>query len=319
MMKKTCTRYLFTASLILLCIIATASYAAEFGGAADPTEATEPTEEIVQSVWQDVWINTYVNSSLETAFAPARMLNEDILIPYTLCERLNLETERIVYLGEHDCVIVSYNNQPVYFFADNVYAIRFGTAVDFRSPAVVEDSMMYLSLTELSEAFGISFDIKNAGADIDLNIFALPIPRNLKNEYSEFVHKMGIASETEYMIWVSKANFRLCLFEGKKGDWALVKSFPCAIGAKKTPTCEGQYRFYSLEKMWKYDKYYVGPVMRFNRGYAIHSTLIRYNGEPYDDRVGVRISHGCIRLHKADIDYLAQTVPLYSRIYITGV
>ena len=56
--------------------------------------------------------------------------------------------------------------------------------------------------------------------------------------------------------------------------------------------------------------------MRFNGGYAIHSTLLRYDGTPYDDRVGVKISHGCIRLRKDDINWMVSYIPLNTRIYI---
>ena len=57
--------------------------------------------------------------------------------------------------------------------------------------------------------------------------------------------------------------------------------------------------------------------MRFRGGYAIHSTLIKYDGTPYDNRVGMKISHGCIRLRPEDINWLASITPLGTRIYIT--
>ena len=33
--------------------------------------------------------------------------------------------------------------------------------------------------------------------------------------------------------------------------------------------------------------------------------------------VGVNISHGCVRLHPSDINWIANTIPFYTRIYIT--
>ena len=58
--------------------------------------------------------------------------------------------------------------------------------------------------------------------------------------------------------------------------------------------------------------------MRFYKGYALHSTLIRYNGTPYDNRVGVKISHGCVRIRPEGINWLVQNIPLYSRVLVTG-
>ena len=58
--------------------------------------------------------------------------------------------------------------------------------------------------------------------------------------------------------------------------------------------------------------------MRFNGGYAIHSTLLYPNGTPKDNRVGVKISHGCIRLRPDDINWMFYYVPLKTTIHITG-
>ena len=108
------------------------------------------------------------------------------------------------------------------------------------------------------------------------------------------------------------------VYQGSKGEWVLINSFPCAIGKPSTPTCTGEYRYYSRETAWRYSNYYCGPIMRFNGGYAIHSTLLRYDGTDYDGRVGVAISHGCVRLRPDKLDWLINTVPLYTKIYITN-
>ena len=57
--------------------------------------------------------------------------------------------------------------------------------------------------------------------------------------------------------------------------------------------------------------------MRFYKGYAMHSTLVRYDGTDYDPRLGMMISHGCIRMKPADIQYLWDTIPLYTKVYVT--
>ncbi|MBR0469792.1 MAG: L,D-transpeptidase, partial [Clostridia bacterium] len=98
--------------------------------------------------------------------------------------------------------------------------------------------------------------------------------------------------------------------------WSLMKTFPCALGAWDTPTITGQFEI--LERtQWDYPGYYVGPVLRFYNGYALHSTLLNYSGGEYDGRVGVNISHGCVRLHPGDINWIARTVPFRTRVYIT--
>jgi lipoprotein-anchoring transpeptidase ErfK/SrfK len=56
----------------------------------------------------------------------------------------------------------------------------------------------------------------------------------------------------------------------------------------------------------------------FYGGYALHSTLLNYNGTEYDGTVRAMISHGCIRLHPEDINWIAARIPVGTKIYITG-
>lgn len=133
----------------------------------------------------------------------------------------------------------------------------------------------------------------------------------------KFVIQNGIDSKTNYLIWISKKDFRLHLFKGSKGNWKLDKSFPCSIGAPSTPTITGQYDYIEKLSRWTYPNYYVGPVMRFHNGYAIHTVLLRYDGTEYDGRVGMKLSHGCIRVKKDVMEYLIKEVPMKTKIYIT--
>ena len=57
--------------------------------------------------------------------------------------------------------------------------------------------------------------------------------------------------------------------------------------------------------------------MRFYRGYAIHTVLLKNNGTNYDGRTGKMISHGCIRIPKDEMNWLISYAPLYTKIYIT--
>ncbi len=120
------------------------------------------------------------------------------------------------------------------------------------------------------------------------------------------------------MVWIDKSNFRLHVYTGRKNKWVEEKSFPCAIGAPDSPTITGSFEYEYRVSRWDYPGYYVGPCLVFYGNYAIHSVLLYNDGTPYDNRTGVMISHGCVRLHKSDIDWLAANLPLGSRIYITN-
>ncbi len=141
--------------------------------------------------------------------------------------------------------------------------------------------------------------------------------------YGESVEKTindsGLDSKTDFFIWVSKKDFTVNVLTGSKGNWEYLTSFPCSIGAPETPTITGVFEYFQYQEKWNYAKYYCAPIMRFApKGYAMHSTLIKYDGTPYDDRLGLEISHGCVRIAPENIRWLADNMPLYTRVYITN-
>ena len=144
-----------------------------------------------------------------------------------------------------------------------------------------------------------------------------PITATDKYYKEKHVNDLAVWSNTPYLIWVSKANYTVNVFYRDNGRWNLTSEFPCAIGASSSPTVTGQFIYHQYQPKWYYDGYYVGPVMRFYGGYALHSTLIYDSGKDKDPRVGKRISLGCVRLRPNDINWLAENIPLDTKIYIT--
>lgn len=138
-----------------------------------------------------------------------------------------------------------------------------------------------------------------------------------EQDAENFVNGDKILSDTDYLIWVSKANYAVSVFLRDNGSWDCIKVFKCSIGAPDTPTVTGQYTYHQYQNKWQYSGYYVGPIMRFYHGYALHSTLINNDGTDRDGRVGKMISHGCVRLRPDDINWLVYYVPIGTKVYIT--
>lgn len=134
----------------------------------------------------------------------------------------------------------------------------------------------------------------------------------------DVVNGNRIWSDTDYLVWVSKSNFTVSVFLRDNGAWRCIKYFPCSIGAPNTPTVTGQFRYYQYQTRWQYSGYYVGPIMRFYGGYAIHSTLLNNNGTDRDGRTGKMISHGCVRVRPENMNWLTYYVPLGTKIYVTN-
>ncbi len=222
----------------------------------------------------------------------------------------NSETGEIVYAVHKKYIHMKLNSTAVTVF---------GAEHALDAPPILINNHPYVSLNSMARMVGAPMEIQDEGthfnAIVSKSTAVIIADKDFKLENQ--MNSLNISSDTDYLIWVSKSEYKLRVFLGSKGNWDLIKEFTCAIGKDSTPTCTGQYKYYSKEKMWSYNKYYVGPIMRFNGGYAIHSTLLKYDGTPYDNRVGMKLSHGCVRLQPQDINWLVCFAPLYTTVYIT--
>lgn len=205
-------------------------------------------------------------------------------------------------------------NVSMSFFKDDIYALENYVGYNLKSPVFEVNGIGYLPLADIARVFACGYEVTETADEVKISMTPSAYR---KNPYEEFVNSNNYESKTEYLIWISKKDFEVSLFMGKKGFWKLVGTYPCTIGTDRTPTIEGEFEYIEFLNRWTYPNYYCGPVMRFYNGYALHSTLWRYNGTPYDDRVGMKLSLGCIRLHPADINYLASVTPFKTKIVIT--
>lgn len=130
-----------------------------------------------------------------------------------------------------------------------------------------------------------------------------------------FVDLRGYDSQTDYLVWVSRYTQKVIVFQGKKGDWEVIRTFPCSSGANNTPTPEGIYTINARTTRWNFSYYYVDNVSIFSGGHAFHSILIDYSGSVYDGRVGIPLSHGCVRMLPDDCRYI-YNLPMGTRVII---
>lgn len=151
----------------------------------------------------------------------------------------------------------------------------------------------------------------------DTYIVVKPSAATYEYKVEKFVNDRKITSDTDYLIWVSKKNYKVNVFCNNYGSWKYVKDIPCSIGAVNSPTVTGEFVYHQQQPKWQYNGYYVGPIMRFYKGYAIHTTLINNNGTDRDARVGKMISHGCVRVRPDDMKWLVDYIPLYTKVYVT--
>ena len=221
---------------------------------------------------------------------------------------------KVTYDPKYDSVVCSVGSDQVIFNANSAYTTIFGNDTYAPHATVYIEGSLFVPVRTLAESFNSSLDVLDFDDHLDIIIGESPMVKEYRNRTP--VNKNGITSRTNYLVWVSKHEYKVRVYQGSQYNWELQKEFPCALGAWNTPTITGQFEYIERTE-WDYPSYYVGPVLRFYNGYALHSTLLYYNGTEYDGRVGVNISHGCVRLHPSDINWIANTIPFYTRIYIT--
>ena len=258
-------------------------------------------------------IVVYANGKILKLWPEAKLINDTAMVPVrAVAEKLGV---KVRYDEAYNSIVCEVGGKQAIFNVGTAYATIMGTDMYMPSNCEIIDDTAYVPVRVLADAFGCSLEAIDFGDHIDVVIGESAVVNEYYNSIP--VNRWGISSRTNYMVWIDKSDYMVRVYKGSKGRWEEIKSFMCAIGAPGSPTITGSYEYQYRMPQWSYPGYYVGPCLVFHGNYAIHSTLLQYNGVPYDNRVGVMISHGCVRVRKNDINWLDRNLPLKSRIYIT--
>lgn len=137
------------------------------------------------------------------------------------------------------------------------------------------------------------------------------------NSYESFINSKDCPSSTNYYIYTNLSQHVVCVFTGSNHNWKLAKSFPCSVGKTSTPTIRGHFSVgdkgtYFVTENGLICKYFT----QISGNYLFHSILYDKNGNVVDSRLGVNISHGCVRLALENAKYIYDTVPASTSIWI---
>lgn len=216
-------------------------------------------------------------------------------------------------VDEENQVTVTYGSNIVALHIDSVSAVLRGETCELSAAPFLVNDTVYAPAEAVCKSLGFTF--KSSVDGRTMFVYA-DIPEN--ETFSEkAVNSRDLPSETPYLIWVNKSKYTVYVFLGENGNWREVYSCKCAIGAPSSPTVTGVFKYISRESRWTYDKFYVGPIMRFYGSYAIHSTLLKFDGSDYNNTVGVKNSHGCIRVRPPELSWLISYVPLKTTVYVS--
>lgn len=141
----------------------------------------------------------------------------------------------------------------------------------------------------------------------------------VRAESSELEKKaQGYTSATGYLVLTDLDAQRVAVFQGEEGAWSMVQAYPCSSGAPGMETPKGEYRVQGRGK-WFYNRrlqsggeWYVG----FYGNYLFHSLPMDSSHRVQDYRLGVPLSHGCVRLRIEDAKWLYENLPGGSKVVI---
>ena len=124
------------------------------------------------------------------------------------------------------------------------------------------------------------------------------------------------ASSTPYLILVNRNTHKVGVFQGWQGNWRCVQYWDCADGAPSTPTVEGTFRVgirgYYFDSGASRCYWYT----QFRGNYLFHSVLYNKNGTLRDGRVGMPLSHGCVRLQIQNAKWIYDTIPAGTTVVV---
>lgn len=261
-------------------------------------------------------INIYVDGKYISLSSPAIFDGSYIIAPLSeVAEAIGISD--CTYYPEYNSVKVKTGDNEMLVNIGFSYVTVFGQDRYLNHPVRNINSLTYIELRPFIEAFGCTLNYADAGTYVDINLDKSPIAIESITALESRINQSGLGSSTDYLIWINKQKFRCTVFKGEKGNWKWVKDFTVGIGASRSETITGVYEYCARDERWSYSSYYVGPALIFYGNYAIHSTLLKYDGTPYDNTVGAKISLGCVRCQPQYINWLDANIPMKTRVYVT--
>lgn len=129
----------------------------------------------------------------------------------------------------------------------------------------------------------------------------------------------GQSSATDYLILVDTNKCRVGIFAGSQGRWSAIQYWLCSPGTSATPTVKGSFTIKNRGKVFgKEGQYSCWYFTRFYGEYLFHSVLY-YPGSMTnikDGRLGMPLSHGCVRLDINNAKWIYDNIPNGTKVYI---
>ncbi|MDM8125551.1 L,D-transpeptidase family protein, partial [Mediterraneibacter glycyrrhizinilyticus] len=119
----------------------------------------------------------------------------------------------------------------------------------------------------------------------------------------------GYSSSTSYLLMVDRDSHKVGVFRGSQGNWTNLYYWDCTNGAPSTPTVSGVFtvgiKGYYFDSGASRCFWYT----QFYGNYLFHTVLCYKDGSIMDGRLGMALSHGCVRLSIANAKWIYDNIP----------
>lgn len=175
---------------------------------------------------------------------------------------------------------------------------------------------------------GYCYYILKDGKKIEVPWSSVSIPPNPpvckeqvpKEMIEGYVNSKQVKSKTPYFIWTDLYRQTTYVFENKGGSWSLIRSMPTSTGNNKTPTPTGEFEVQAYVPAFGMDKgYRCKNALHLFGDYLYHSVMFDIEGRYViggQGQLGQRASHGCLRLSVENSEWLYNTMPLGTKVWI---
>ncbi|MBU5477021.1 L,D-transpeptidase family protein [Eubacterium sp. MSJ-21] len=125
------------------------------------------------------------------------------------------------------------------------------------------------------------------------------------------------ASNTSYLLLVNGATHKVGVFSGSKGNWTMLAYWDCSDGKASTPTVRGEFTVGSKGSYFDSGDARCYYYTQFYGDYLFHSVLYnKYNGNLADGRLGMGLSHGCVRLQIDNAKWIYDNIPSGTKVVV---
>lgn len=124
------------------------------------------------------------------------------------------------------------------------------------------------------------------------------------------------SSRTPYLLLVNRSTHKVGIYQGWQGNWRCIQYWDCSDGAPSTPTVEGTFQVGSKGYYFDSGSARCYWYTQFRGNYLFHSVLYNKNGTLMDGRLGMALSHGCVRLDINNAKWIYDTIPTGSTVVV---